>query len=256
MPNRWITAGIILFWATMSTLLARRELVPYWFASPGANLSAVANRLNLEPVFWKVLYQHQQIGRVRTQWRRLDEQRLQFQSDLQLRHLPWLAVFQLLGVSEKLSCSSEFDLGPTGTVERLSMRLAVGKFRVDVRGTRTGDVLDVVFRSGGFQYREQLYCPQDGMVGSSLTPFDRLPNLRLGQRWSYRVVNPLRRTSERVECVVVKEQVITWRGQPVPTTVIEQSYGHFRAKCWVAADGRVLRQELPLGMEPIVLELE
>jgi len=240
----------------MSTLLVRRELLPYWFGSTGPSLRSMSRELNFEPLYWKVLYRHQQIGRVCTQWRRLAGQRVQFRSDLQVTRLPMLSLFQLLGTPQKLTCSSEFDLSPAGTLERFRMKVAMGKLRVDVEGTREHDVLNVLFRSGGFQHREQLYCPEDGLVGSSLAPMDRLPNLRVGQRWQYRVVNPLRRTSERVECAVVGEQVITWRGQPVPTKVIEQSYGHFKAKCWVADDGRVLRQELPLGMEPIVLELE
>lgn len=256
MPNRWITTGIVLFWAIMSTLLVRRELLPYWFNSAGPSLRAVTRDLNFEPVYWKVLYQHQQIGRVRTQWHRLGGDRLQFESHLEVHRLPMTTLFQLIGVSGKLVCTSRFDLEASGRLEQFRMNVSVAKLRVDVHGTRNADVLELVFRSGGFQYQERVYCPEYSLIGSSLTPVDRLPNLRVGQRWSYRMVSPLRRTSERVECLVVKEQVITWRGQPVPAKLVEQRYGNFQGRCWVAEDGRVLRQELHLGMEPIVLELE
>jgi hypothetical protein len=74
--------------------------------------------------------------------------------------------------------------------------------------------------------------------------------------WQHRVMNPITKSTELVRCEVKREQVISWRGDPVPAYVVEQSYGQMKAQCWVAHDGTVLRQEVPLGWSSLVLEHE
>src|SRR5207247_4889907 len=114
----------------------------------------------------------------------------------------------------------------------------------------------VVPRSRDMVDDEQFYYEPHSLMTTSLAPIDKLPKLAVGQSWQHRVMNPILRTAETVRCQVTSEQVITWRGDPVPTYVVEQHYGQMRARCWVARDGTVLRQEVPLGWNPIVLEHE
>jgi hypothetical protein len=118
--------------------------------------------------------------------------------------------------------------------------------------------MKVVFRSGGFTHEEQFYYEPHSLVMAALAPIDKLPNLRVGQSWQHHVTNPIPMLggSETVRCEVTSEQVITWRGEPAPTFVVEQHYGPMRARCWVAHDGTVLRQEVPIGWSPLILEHE
>jgi len=91
-------------------------------------------------------------------------------------------------------------------------------------------------------------------LGDVIRPFDRLPDLRVGQTWQLRLLNPLARMLpqlnqtgidlEPVIIRVVERRTIDHAGQNVDVFVVDG--GH--AVAYVAQDGRVLRQEVDLPL--------
>jgi hypothetical protein len=99
-------------------------------------------------------------------------------------------------------------------------------------------------------------------LGDVIRPFDRLPNLHVGQSWQLKLINPLEQLlpnfdprGAELEPVIVRvtgRETMEHNGARVQAFVVETE----GAKAWVADDGRVLRQtvRVPLLGELTLLD--
>lgn len=92
------------------------------------------------------------------------------------------------------------------------------------------------------------------MVQSAVGPIDRLPGLRIGQRWRSQVVSPLTGRVETMQVEVARQRVIQWGQNPVTVLEVVQSLPPISARTWVRLDGLVIRQEMPLPLIRLVIE--
>lgn len=91
-------------------------------------------------------------------------------------------------------------------------------------------------------------------LGDMIRPFDRLPNLYVGQTWRLRLLDPLSQILpqlkqsgldlEPVVITVTGTELIEHQGEKVAAFVVEGG----GATAWVAPDGRVLRQEVTVPL--------
>ena len=93
-----------------------------------------------------------------------------------------------------------------------------------------------------------------GVVQNTLGPVDRLPGLRVGQRWDVRVISPLTGNADIVRHTVTRKCLIEWDKNPVQVLEVVQKMGPLPSKTWVRSDGLVLRQEVPMPGVNLVLE--
>lgn len=145
--------------------------------------------------------------------------------------------------------------------------------------TSTQRVDEVAFKIFGVDVPIQLRCeamptgefpchwnvgPQSGdlvldaelpaMLGDVIRPFDRLPNLYVGQTWRLKLVDPLKALLPQLESTgidieplvfrVTRRETIRWAGREVEVFVVDG--GETRA--YVDDEGRVLRQEVNLPL--------
>jgi hypothetical protein len=256
MPNRWLAIAICAFWAVTMALLIERDVLPHWKLGHRPDFRAVSKVApTAEPVRWSIWYSDQRVGRVQTQWLAKSDESILYRSEMELDPIPFIPPLGIAS-AEKLRCESTFHITADRNLRSFEILIFWGdsKPTVTAQGNLEGDIMKVRFRTGGLVHDEQFYYEPHSLMTSSLAPIDKLPNLAVGQKWQHRVMNPLWKTADTVRCEVTSEQVITWHGEPTPTYLVEQRYGTLRARCWVAYDGTVLRQEIPLGLEPLVLE--
>ena len=97
------------------------------------------------------------------------------------------------------------------------------------------------------------YAPQQ-MVRGGLEPIDQLPGLRIGQRWTTQILQPMTARPESIRSEVVSLVRIFWNGNPTEVFLVEHKAITFLAKTWVRRDGLVLRQQLPTPFVKLVLE--
>lgn len=92
------------------------------------------------------------------------------------------------------------------------------------------------------------------MVRVGLEPIDHLPGLRIGQRWTTQILQPMTARPESIRSEVVSLVRIFWNGNPTEVFLVEHKAITFSAKTWVRRDGLVLRQQLPTPFVKLVLE--
>ncbi len=260
MPNRYAALAISTFWLVMMTLLVQRDVLPQWRINQRLDLRAVSKAVREpESIRWAVLHEDQRIGSAVTEWLRKPGGWLEYRSQLELQKFPFLSqLFAGPLLNGGIRWQSSFHISPDGNLHHFLVEAFVGDAKpfIAVNGRLAGEVMKMHFRSGTISHEEKFFYEPHSMLATTMGPIDRLPNLSLGQQWQYRVMNPITHSTDAVRCEVIGEKVITWRGDPVPTYVVEQHYGQIRGRSWVARDGSVLRQEVPLGHSPLVLEKE
>jgi hypothetical protein len=261
MPNRWLALGISAFWVVMMALLLERDVLPRWKLIHRPNFRAVLQAQEQpEPVRWAVMQGEDRVGTALTEWVKRDDGWAEFRGEIEIKELSVSPALTALAGPGALRWQSSLHIAPDGNLHHFDIQVFWGdpKPAMTVHGKLDGDIMKILFRSGGFTHEEQFYYEPQSLVMTSLAPIDKLPNLSVGQTWQHHVTNPIPMLggSEAVRCEVTGEHVITWRGEPTPTFVVEQNYGLMRARCWVAHDGTVLRQEVPIGSNPFVLEHE
>jgi hypothetical protein len=101
-------------------------------------------------------------------------------------------------------------------------------------------------------------------LGDVIRPFDRLPDLYVGQTWRVKLIDPIAqifpnlkqdRRAFDLDALVIRvtgKETIQHQGQPVETFLVRADDGS--ATAWVADDGRVLRQSVNVPLlGPLIL---
>jgi hypothetical protein len=152
--------------------------------------------------------------------------------------------------------------GSTQRLDDLDFRLHGLGFPFRVRGEAmpTGEFActwRIASETGSFM----LAADAPAALGDVIRPFDRLPQLEVGQTWQIKLLNPLAAfgppgelavESEPVLIEVTGRQRIVHGGQQVETFVVEGG----GATAYVADDGRVLRQEVQAPLLGTLLLLD
>lgn len=139
-------------------------------------------------------------------------------------------------------------------VDDLRLHLFGLPFVVQLEGGLVSSEFPIVWKFGEQRGQFILDAEATRALGDALRPFERLPNLEVGQAWRMELLNPLsglipgvRDAGIDVSGVLVRvtrKETIEWSGQQVEALRVEapNSVG------WVAPDGRVLRQEVDLPL--------
>ena len=133
---------------------------------------------------------------------------------------------------------------------------------VKLRGAVDGDVLSLsVSTPNMLPFDIRAAAPGAAVVKDPLSPQVALPGLRLGQRWTTEVYDPMEYLSRRgadcreiLHACVEREAVISWDDRSVHAMVVvfrsdpgaTHDDDNVRGKLWVAPDGGVLRQQVAM----------
>lgn len=268
MPHRLISVAILLVWALTSVELFRRDVLPNLLVGPPPDLRSITRAGGVEPgpTRWSILVadgdegNYRAVGQVQTEAKSVRDGWCRMSS------LAWFDSGELLrGTPLATSGGDQVEVRGVYDVDRSGN---LDTFRASVR--LKGMNGDVVVLSGHVKHdtltvraqgplplmnwrREFAYQPRD-MVQNELGPLDRMPGLRVGQRWESRIVSPLTGRVERVRVAVERKTFITWDGNPVRTLEVVTRMAPWTARTWVRPDGVVLQQEVPFPFVKLVLQ--
>ena len=146
------------------------------------------------------------------------------------------------------------------------LRRPIESFNIRMEGIVEGNSLKLTVRSGELVHTAKIYLPVDSLMGDALSPQSLLPNLRVGQTWTVPIYSPFRPPNSPMEVLQAKVErgaLIVWEGAEVSTLVVVYTSDTGsglsnatapRGRCWVAHDGRVLRQEFALAQATVSFE--
>mgnify|MGYP005843039397 CR=1 FL=1 len=283
MGSRWLNLGIAALWlSTMSWLVVAKVLPPLVVGEPPSHQSVLEAQRHEPPVGWRVELNGRPVG-----WAvsRAVEAPNELSEVLSRVHFEGFSIDELaprwlrglIGADESPLGSISAEVENTLVLDPLGRPLSFDcsiRFDgldepVELEGTINGPELELVVRSGTLRYRTTVAVPSGALMGSALSPQSRLPGLRLGQRWTVPVYNPLRprQPLEILQAQVVASEPTVWLDRTVETWLVEYrkdagaelaSAGKPRGRLWVVkggeAAGMVVRQETAFFDSTILFE--
>jgi hypothetical protein len=259
---------ILALWTFVAQDLFRRDILPELLVGPPPDFRSILNSDRTEPSEWTILVKDERsetggrpVGRVLTEsLRRRDE-------SIRLSSVAWFDAEGLLAGTPfsaleqtRIEVLSSFEVDSTGNLEafRSSVRegYAAKTELVVIEGRLRNDQLELSAKSPLplLSWRRSIPYRSHSLVETSLGPLDRLPGLRVGQRWESRVVSPLSGRVETCRVEVARKRYITWGGNPTATFEVVSRIPPLTARTWVRTDGLVLRQEVPFPLVKLILE--
>ncbi len=279
MPHRLVSFAILLFWLVAAVALFQRDILPDLVLGPPPDLRTVTQAREPDKITrWSILIAdpagrqpYRPIGQVQSKSMKRVDGSAQWRSDA------WFDGLELLGRNRP--AGTDLTEG-TGTVPEAEMVLVQSVVDVDAGGNlfhmrtsmrglgETEEVLSIEGHLEGNEIEFQVNSPLPmlrgtrrvpytarGIVEDPLSPLDRIPNLRLGQRWESRMASPLTGAVNEVKSEVTGHEVISWNNDVVKTLVVVNRVPPISYKTWVRPDdGLVLRQEVPYPLARLMLE--
>ena len=274
MLNRSFSVAVVVFWISTMTWLVKERVLPPLLVGEPPNFLSVVEELDAQNdarSTWQIRLNDEPMGRAETWMDRLDDGISHLHSNV---HLEWSGgnerptsglalidqILPVRGSSFELTARSRFEIDPLGRLVVFSTSLGFGDLEdaVRLRGTVEGNELRLRFSSGGFVHETNTYLASDALVGDGFSPRDRLPGLRVGQKWTVPIYSPFRpRTDpmEILEAEVERRESIEWNGRRhrAMLVVYRRDAGaglrdadEPAGKMWVLEDGLVVRQEAML----------
>ena len=273
MPPRLITAGILLFWLTMTSWLVEREVVPMMIAdaSPAYQID-LTDEIGSPLVGWTVLRDGQRIGTATSKIRVNDDRTFEFRSShhflagklgfgpASIKNVE--STFRVNEEGKLLDIAARFDLHPLPLHPEVNFELRgeVANNQLQPRLFQNGVELKILeFNAIKLDRRDHIVNPMHLM--------NRLRGLREGQTWKIpqldllssvknKVIADLAKQGMTVPVLIaeVKPGSLRWDGRDVACHKIEyyEPGKDVTARTWVRKlDGLVLQQEANFGFEMI-----
>lgn len=275
MPTRATCLAIVLYWLVAAGGLLSREVLPDLLSGSPPDMRSISLAEEVQPpkpVKWRIQVEEEakpgkaaalrQVGEVTTLWSRTEDGGFRLDTDTQveseslLKSTPFPATENV-----RLMIPSHFLIDPGGNL--VSFQAKVSAYpdpkpwvTLDGEVNKAKKTIDLKTKSivPMLAIRKSLPYEPRGMIQSSIGPIDRLPGLRIGQRWKSKVVDPLSGRIESMQVEVARNRVIQWGANPVTVLEVVQSMSSVTARTWVRPDGLVIRQEMPLPFVKILIE--
>ncbi len=241
--NRLLGALIVVLWLVALSAVLVRDVVPYWRTQspPSGKMPSGDYQTGIYTAGGE---------RIGTSWTSLNPQ-----PDMLTVHSNTLLDGRLplpTAVVASLSIDSTFSVSaPDNRLVGFELTLRHdGEQVAELRGHQVGEDYACVAQVGELTRHFSLDARATSVLTESLRPFNHLPNLRVGQSWRIRMLDPVALLRDQTAATVPQLVRVTGRetidhgGLAVACFRIETD----GATAWADDTGRVLRQrvELPL----------
>jgi hypothetical protein len=277
MPSRFVILTIVAFWLATSSWLFYKDLLP---------------RLETgePPPFTIDLADEAQIDRYDSHsglWTVSKNGKREGKAETGVKYLPKEDLFKITGVIKlgfgehmkgdaQQIITTHFLVTRDGELKAIEGEIQLTILEMPYKGEIKGPVENRVFRPHINLWSPLLEISRDldpvtlsarGSVINPLQPMNRVLGLRKGQHWQIPMIDPLadalsliiQRKSSEPRFLIARVQTETanldWQRKQVPCLVVEYTGDDMTARTFVReADGLVLRQEVTLNGENLVLE--
>ena len=255
---------IIVFWVFMASLFVRNEVIPTIYAHPARGYAGIRAYAQTHAGYRMgvTTADGDRIGSAQTTYQLLDNGDCEIQSEAVIdfgslvdqppggraKETPW----------SKLVVHSNTTVGPDNALKQFRISCDTGVFRADSSGFVEGEELKVTVDVAGVKNKLSVPVTKDDVVSSGVMALGALPNLRVGQTWSIRMLSIPAFQFTNAYVTVKKKTTILLRGHRYPVFEVETRHDLGKVTTWVDASGNVLREQafnLVFTREPLPHEM-
>ena len=268
MPTVLTRILIASFWLICTGMLIYRDVLPEYLVGEPPDWKRMVNKPETRPTRWLIAVdeggeKNRVIGQAFNEIKKRADGGTSFTSRVKIDAKGLFQGTPLqVAESTKFQFVNTTNVTPQGLLDQIKAEVLVEELGekpiLVIQGMPTNqNKLDIRFSSSIsplLNFRQLIdYAPKD-MVRGGLEPIDQLPGLRIGQRWTTQILQPMTARPDSIKSEVIALSRIFWNGNPTEVLIVEHKASTFSAKTWVRRDGLVLRQQLPTPLVKLVLE--
>lgn len=140
------------------------------------------------------------------------------------------------------------------TLKNFRIILRYEDFIINLAGTLKKDILRLKVKTGTGESAYSLpWFSNTDIMGNTLIPWFYKPNLKVGDKFQWYLLNPLTHSKDLVKAVVRRASFYYNKKDFVPVMVVSMHYQDMKLEFWIDNDGDPLKVVTPWGWE---LEME
>lgn len=233
-----LNASIIFFWLVMMGLLASRELLPITI-SP---LETISREIIPYKQNWGIYSKGEKIGCSSLKFREYssEEGGYLMESDTELK-------MSIVQDKVPVSIKSYIQFNNEMNLRNFKMEMLLGDIEMNIDGEASGNTLILINDS-----KNRLTLPwscDNNIASNGLLPWFYKPNLKTGDKFQWKVFNPLSQRNELVKAEAERSTFIYQKGDFVNVSVVILKYQNLKIEFWVDKDGNLLKAYTPWGWE-------
>lgn len=239
-----IRSAIVLAWLGALFWLIRYEAYPEWFTHSLAGYDGLIGRDVLISDSWmRVLDDGVPVGYSHTS--------VDVDDNALLRHIVFrnrtYVRIDMMGESQLIRAVASAYLDTSYRLQEFEFKMHTGVIDIDVTGKRTdAGPFALAVDTGGQVRHMTIDIPDDVVIHSPMTAL-AVRNLAPGDYIRVKTFNPVTLGQESATVRALQSETIVLDEGPVPTTRLQIEYAGSRTRAWIDAQGRLLRQETPVG---------
>ena len=235
---------LIAFWAAMMAWLIRTEAFPEHFSARSPGYRSLANTGTLLMDRWMVIrfntahigYSHTVVDIDET----TPDRQILIENETVMN-------LKILDTVQNVRVTSRANLDAFYHLQTFHFALISRGYSVTLSGTREKErTFRVTIHSAGNQQSLRIQIPDDAVLYSPLTDL-MLQRLQPGQSVRVRLFNPATLSISDVPVRALRHETLQVLGTNTPTIVLEADVQGLAMTSWMDAEGRILKQDTPLG---------
>lgn len=242
--QRWWRAAALAPWVVMMALLLRFEVYPEYFSGELAGYrSLLDGDVLLQDNWSRILVDGNPVGYSHTVLEVDETQPLRHYTLANRVHVRLRA----LGFEQPVSVDTIAELDVTYTLRRFEFSMDTRHYAMAIEGRlQEGERYAVTMRTPTGTRRSTVEIPADVILYSPMTEM-ALKRMRPGSELRFRTFDPVAMSPAQVLIRAVREDTIRHRGAEVTALLLTSEYQGITVNAWMDAQGRLLRQETPMG---------
>jgi hypothetical protein len=263
---------VVLFWVAMTALFVEREVIPGLYPTTAYGYAPLRDYARATPGYRMGIYaaNGSRVGFSETRYDFTEAGDLRVVSNAEI-DLKQHTLFALGGVQSAdaagFEIKSEVTVGPDNALKDFRINCDAGGLSALATGAVRNRILYMTLSVAGQSTEREIPVTHDDVVSSGFMAVGALPNLRVGQSWQIKMLDPLNFQFNTATARVTSKERILLRGHRYTTYRVELDRGVKIGTAWVNSAGDVLKEEafgfvmvreplphegdrLPVGAEP------
>lgn len=153
-----------------------------------------------------------------------------------------------LGMIHDINLRTAGVLNSDFTLASFDFEMNSGKFRFNVRGTFSDDVLSVTTQSVGAKRSFDIKVKQKPYLAAGMMEAASLSGLNPGDELTFPMFDPATMGQAPVRIKVIGQENISVLGVSTPAKIVSMGFKGITQKAWIDSKGEVLKEESLLGI--------
>jgi len=239
-----VRAALVAAWLLAVAAHLRYEAFPEWLTGEIGGYASLFGRDTLIIDSWsKILFNGSPIGYSHTS---LESEETNASERYTLNNRLYLKL-SIMGETHALTADTTASLNSQYQLQKFSFGLSSKIYSLSIKGQRVGGpVFDVELSTDSGSTSRRVQIPDDAIIYSPMTEL-ALQRLRAGNQLSVKAFDPATLSTSVMVIRALRNEEITVGGRKHSCTVLATDMQGATVLSWMAADGRILRQETPFG---------